>query len=124
MMDDPFTPEEHKLIQRLRTAPRPKLKASTREAIRQQVVAEFRATVSAAHRSSKPHAHRPRSLWRFAAVSVAVAMIAVVGWVILQAGHQRTGNSGSITATASPGSQVAAVPSETPESTAESLLKA
>ena len=119
MMDDPFTPEEQKLIQRLRTTSRPKLKASTREAIRQQVVAEFRTTVRAAHRSSKPHAHQPRSLMRFAAA--AVAMTVVVSWVILQARHQRAGNNGSITATASPGSQVAVVPSETPESTAESL---
>jgi hypothetical protein len=122
MMDDQFTPEEQQLIQQLRTTPRAKLKDSTREAIRQQVMNEFRIAAGTAQQSRIPRVLRPRLVVWFAAAAGAVAITTVIGLMILQIGIQQTEISGTTTISASPGNQVAVVPSETLESTDESLI--
>lgn len=113
-MDDQFTPEEQHLIERLRAAPKVKLSASTREAIRQQMLSEFRTSVVAAQRPATFNRyHLQRLIVWCAAASI---IIIVAGLLFLQNRSQSTPNHEATTLVASSDNQVAiavASPTET-----------
>lgn len=80
MIDNQFSPEEQKLIQEIQQTPRLKLDSSPREAIREQMLAEFRAVQSSQLQTVRP----ALSLQQIAILIALIATGIVVGLIILQ----------------------------------------
>jgi uncharacterized protein DUF5666 len=103
MIDDQFTPLEEELIRHIQAAARPKLNPGVRDAIRQQMLREFRTIPS-----------QPRWI-PFRVAWAAAAVIVVIGFIMLFLANQPR-----VTMIAAPTSNiVAAAPSETPLATSE-----
>ncbi|MEO8391600.1 MAG: DUF5666 domain-containing protein [Chloroflexota bacterium] len=108
MIDDQFTPEDQQTTQQLSAAPKPKLAAAAREAIRQQMLNEFRATTNAL-----PQRQVTRPLWRVAAFAAAVTVIAI-GFALAQTTNRQAATLNSTTLTAAENRQTGVMPTVTP----------
>jgi hypothetical protein len=111
MMDNPFTPDEQKLIERLNAAPRPRLRPAARDAIRQQIIRELYVPTAPVQR---PFDNLLRLTPQVAAL-VAVIAIGLFVLALVQAVNQPRGTTSTPTIVPVPTNQVAVVSSETPD---------
>ena len=99
MIDDQFTPEEQQATQQLSAAPKPKLEAAAHEAIRQQMLNEFRLTINANPQRIPQRRRLLRPLLRVTALAAAVTVI-VIGLVLTQSSNRQAATQNSIALTA------------------------
>jgi len=100
MIDDQFTPDEEKLIAQVRATAKPKLDPAARDAIRRQMLSEFRALPF----------QRPVARFPVRRMFAAAAVIVMIGSIVLFLTNQPP--APNIATPAS--SQVAVIASETP----------
>jgi hypothetical protein len=110
MMDDPFTPDEQELIERLRAAPRPRLRPAARDAIRQQIIQELHAPTGPVQRPFDNLLHLTPQM---AAALVAVAAIGLLALALVQFANHPAATGETATALPAPTNQVAVVPTQT-----------
>jgi hypothetical protein len=106
MMDNQFTPDEQKLIERLSAAPRPRIRPPARAAIRERIIQELRAPTAPVKRPFDNLLHLTP---RLAAALAAVIAISLLVLALVQVANQPA------TTLPAPTNQVAVVPSETPD---------
>ena len=98
MSEDRYTPEEQQATQQLSAAPKPNLETAAREAIREQMLSEFRSTINPMPRPI-PQRRMTRPILRVAALAAAVTVIAI-GLVLAQSSNRQAATQNSITLTA------------------------
>ena len=112
MIEDQLTPQEQKLVQQIQATAKPELAASVREAIRQQMLSEFRTVVVLGQ--PQPPAARPR-LHLYRGLALAAAAVIIMVSLVMIRGDNPTAGQTTATAsiTVSPEGQIAVVPSAT-----------
>jgi hypothetical protein len=112
MNDSQLTPEEQTLITQLRSVRKHKIDPAVREAIRAQMLGEFRAIVQSGQLPSTPTTGLTSFPFYVIAGLVAVVAIVIIGLAVI---NRPSENNATPTTALSPTQQVVVVPTSTPE---------